>query len=235
MRNMDKTMRAMQRFLANKAISDAGLYIAKPQDIEGLAEIAMDAYQNYPLHLWLTNGRYDCEISKRMMEISLQTLENDGIIYADSAQPNGFAVWLPPGFTGTKAIPFLTHGGFGLLVHAGVPLFKKLLYYEGYAMRLKKQYTSHTDWYLYNLSVSCRAQGKGIATKLLRPMLDLCDRQAIPCYLETHQQSNVALYEHFGFDLAEQSLLAHSQTVHYAMMRIPKPVMAHATKSARQQ
>lgn len=221
---MDKLVRKIEVPLAKQAISDAGLYLAKPQDITRLAEIAMGAYQDYPLHNWFTNGRYDRRASKQIMETSLHTMERDGVIYADSQQLNGFAAWLPFGFTGSKTIPFLTHGGLRLILHSGPKIIGKLLSYETFAMKLKKKYTENMDWYLYNLSILPEAQGKGIATKLLRPMLDFCDRENTVCYLETNKESNVALYKHFEFQLAEQDLVPGSNVMHYAMTRQPKSI-----------
>ena len=88
-------------------------------------------------------------------------------------------------------------------------------------MELKKKYTSNVDWYLYNLSVSKKAQGKGTAGKLLRPMLAFCDREKMVCYLETNKESNVSMYEHFGFCLKEKGLIPKSDVMHYAMTRQP--------------
>lgn len=218
---MDKLVRKIEVPLAQKAISDAGLYIARPEDADRLAEIAMDAYREYPLHKWLTNGRYDEKASKKIMKITLETMAKDGVIYGDSANPEGFAVWLPLGFTGSKTIPFLTHGGMGLIAHSGPSIIGRLLTYEKYAMELKKKYTSNVDWYLYNLSVSKKAQGKGNAGKLLRPMLAFCDREKMVCYLETNKESNVSMYEHFGFCLKEKGLIPKSDVMHYAMTRQP--------------
>ena len=79
----------------------------------------MEAYQDYPLHNWLTNGHYDREASKRIMEVSLRTMANDGVIYADSPELNGFAAWLPLGFTGSTTVPFLPHGGLRLILRPG--------------------------------------------------------------------------------------------------------------------
>ena len=228
---MDKLVRKIEVPLAKKAISDAGLYIAAPQDMERLAEVAMDAYQDYPLHNWLTGGHYDREASKRIMETSLRTMERDGVIYADSPQISGFAAWLPLGFAGSRAIPFLAHGGLGLIFRSGPQIIGKLVSYESYAMKLKKKYTGNVDWYLYNLSVSPKAQGRGIATRLLRPMLDFCDRENMVCYLETNKESNVALYEHFEFQLAEQGLVPGSNVMHYAMTRPPTPEQVQGGKA----
>lgn len=218
---MDKLVRKIEVPIARKVISDAGLYIPVQQDIRRLAEVAMDAYQDYPLHNWLMNGKYDSEASRLVMEISLRTMVKDAVIYADSAEINGFAAWLPFGFTGSRTIPFLTHGGLRLILHAGPQIIGKLLSYETYAMKLKRKYTKNMDWYLYNLSVSSKAQGRGIATRLLRPMLDFCDKEKMVCYLETNKERNVTLYEHFEFQVAERGMVPESDVPHFAMTRQP--------------
>lgn len=221
---MDALVRKIELPLAKKAITDAGLFLVPPEQMDQLAVVAADAYQDYPLHNWLTGGRYDPVASKKIMEISLKTMKLDGVVYADSEALNGFAIWLPLGFTGSKTVPFLLHGGLSLIARCGPGIIGRLLAYETYAMKLKEKYTGNVDWYLYNLSVSKKAQGKGLSTKLLRPMLDFCDRENIVCYLETNKQSNVSLYEHFEFQLSEQGLIPKSDVMHYAMTRRPVPV-----------
>ena len=98
--------------MAKKAIEKAGLYIVQEKDLDRLAEVAADAYRDYPLHNWFTKGKYDARASELLMLISLRTMTEDAVIYADSPDINGFAAWLPFGFTGNKALPFLANGGF---------------------------------------------------------------------------------------------------------------------------
>ena len=107
---MDKLVRKIEVPLAKKIIEKAGLYIVKKEDLDRLADIAADAYQDYPLHNWFTNGKYDKKASKLIMQISLKTMTEDAVIYADSEEMNGFAVWLPVGFTGSKTLPFWLTG-----------------------------------------------------------------------------------------------------------------------------
>ena len=198
---MDKLVRKIEVPLAKKIIEKAGLYIVKKEDLDRLADIAADAYQDYPLHNWFTNGKYDKKASKLIMQISLKTMTEDAVIYADSEEMNGFAVWLPIGFTGSKTLPFLANGGLELILHSGPGIIGRLLTYENYAMNLKKGFTDNYDWYLYNLSIKKDAQGKGIASKLLRPMLQFCDDEKMVAYLETNKASNVDLYKHYNFEL----------------------------------
>lgn len=218
---MDKLVRKIEVPLAKKAIEKAGLYIVEKKDLDRLAKVAADAYQDYPLHNWFTGGKYDEKASKLLMQISLKTMVEDGVIYADSEEMNGFAAWLPFGFTGNKTLPFLKNGGLRLFLHTGFGLVGRLLTYENYAMNLKKEFTDHYDWYLFNLSIKKDAQGKGIASKLMRPMLQFCDDERMVAYLETNKEENVGLYRHYGFDLMKQEQIPKSTVTHYAMVRKP--------------
>lgn len=218
---MDKLVRKIEVPLAKNVIEKAGLYIVPKSRIKELAQVASDAYLDYPLHNWISNGKYDEYVSFKIMEISLKTMAEDAVIYADSEEFNGFAAWLPMGFTGSKTLPFLTNGGLNLIFHSGFGIIGRLITYETYAMNLKKEFTGNVDWYLYNLSVKKSAQGKGIAGKLLRPMLEFCDRENIVSYLETNKDTNVSMYEHFGFELAKEEMIPKTPVTHYAMVRKP--------------
>ena len=207
--------------MARNAIEKAGLYIVQKKDLDRLADIAADAYRDYPLHNWLTGGKYDAVASKLLMQITLKTMTEDAVIYADSDEMNGFAAWLPFGFKGNKALPFLLNGGLKLILHSGLGIIGRLQAYENYAMNLKKEFTDHYDWYLFNLSIKKDAQGKGIASKLMRPMLQFCDDERMVAYLETNKEANVGLYRHYGFDLMKEELIPKTSVAHYAMVRRP--------------
>lgn len=218
---MDKLVRKIEIPMARKAIEKAGLYLVQKKDLERLAEVSADAYQDYPLHNWFTKGKYDAKAASLLMEVSLKSMTEDAVIYADSEEMNGFAAWLPFGFTGNKTLPFLANGGLRLFLHSGFGLVGRLLTYENYAMNLKKTFTDHYDWYLFNLSVRKDAQGKGLASKLMRPMLQFCDDERMVSYLETNKEANVDLYRHYGFELMKEEQIPKSTVMHYAMVRKP--------------
>ena len=221
---MDKLVRKIEVPLAKNIVQKAGLYLVPKERLGELAEVAADAYQGYPLHNWFMGGKYDKIASKLLMQISLKTMTEDAVIYADSEEINGFAAWLPFGFTGNKAIPFLLSGGLKLILHSGLGIINRLSAYENYAMGLKKEYTDNYDWYLFNLSIRKDAQGKGIASKLMRPMLQFCDDERMVAYLETNKGCNVGLYRHYGFDLMKEEQIPKSPVTHYAMVRKPKDI-----------
>ena len=219
---MDKLVRKIEVPLARRAIERAGLYLVEKKDLDRLADVATDAYRDYPLHNWFTKGKYDAKASKLLMQITLRTMTEDAVIYADSEEMNGFAAWLPFGFTGNKTLPFLKSGGLKLFFHSGFGLVGRLMTYEKYAMNLKKNFTDNYDWYLFNLSIKKDAQGRGLASKLMRPMLQFCDDERMVAYLETNKEANVGLYKHYGFDLMREELIPKTPVMHYAMVRRPK-------------
>lgn len=94
--------------------------------------------------------------------------------------------------------------------------------YETYAMNLKTEFTDNYDWYLFNLSIKKDAQGKGIASKLMRPMLGFCDDEKMLAYLETNKEDNVSLYKHYGFELKKEEFIPKTTVAHYAMVRKPQ-------------
>ena len=48
------------------------------------------------------------------------------------------------------------------------------------------------------------AQGRGLGSAVLRPGLELCDREGLPAYLESSKESNVGFYARFGFRVTEE-------------------------------
>jgi GNAT superfamily N-acetyltransferase len=56
-------------------------------------------------------------------------------------------------------------------------------------------------WYLHYLGVEPRCQGRGLGTALLAPVLDRCDGEGTPAYLEASTERSRVLYERNGFAL----------------------------------
>ena len=123
---MDKLVRKIEIPLARRAIEKAGLYIVEKKDLDQLAKGSADSYLDYPLHNWLMGGKYDPVASELLMRVSLRTMTEDAVIYADSEELNGFAAWLPFGYKGTKTLPFLMKGGLRLILHSGPGIISKL-------------------------------------------------------------------------------------------------------------
>jgi ribosomal protein S18 acetylase RimI-like enzyme len=87
---------------------------------------------------------------------------------------------------------------------------------------LHKKHADEPHYYLDNIGVLPAAQGKGIASKLIRPILHMADSQKAIAYTDTFTRANVALYEHFGFQCVEQRLDTRTGITVYALRRQPQ-------------
>lgn len=67
-----------------------------------------------------------------------------------------------------------------------------------------RQHPHEPHWYLALLATDPIVQGRGFGTALLAPILERCDREGLPAYLETQKESNVAWYARSGFRVSEE-------------------------------
>ena len=59
-------------------------------------------------------------------------------------------------------------------------------------------------WYLASLGTAVDQQGKGMGGALMRPVLEHCDAEGIPCYLESSKERNLPFYRRHGFEVVEE-------------------------------
>jgi GNAT superfamily N-acetyltransferase len=107
---------------------------------------------------------------------------------------SGAAIWAPPGrwrvpFSVTMREAAKMTRVFG----RRLPLALRAL------VRLEGHHPRNEHWYLHYLGVEPRRQGRGLGGALLAPILERCDREGIPAYLEASSDRNRPLYERNGF------------------------------------
>jgi ribosomal protein S18 acetylase RimI-like enzyme len=75
--------------------------------------------------------------------------------------------------------------------------------------------------YLHILGVNSKYQGRGFGGRLLRTMIEICGRLGTPIYLETETESNVRMYEKFGFRVLKKRMLPVIDLPMWEMVRQP--------------
>jgi ribosomal protein S18 acetylase RimI-like enzyme len=84
---------------------------------------------------------------------------------------------------------------------------------------LHEKHASEPHYYLDNIGVLPSAQGRGIASRLIRPFLAMADAEKVIVYTDTVTRANVPLYEHFGFECVEESPIAGTGITVWALRR----------------
>jgi GNAT superfamily N-acetyltransferase len=88
------------------------------------------------------------------------------------------------------------------------------------AMEAKHPHDRH--YYLPVIGVAPEAQGRGFGSALLSPILDRCDKEGLPAYLEASSTRSRALYARNGFELVEEFRPAKGSPPLWRMWREPK-------------
>jgi ribosomal protein S18 acetylase RimI-like enzyme len=110
----------------------------------------------------------------------------------------GGALWLPPGTWRVGGLEQVRLIARMAAIHArGLPRILRVLAF------IEKHHPHEPHYYLPFVGVQPDWQARGIGSALLRPVLERCDRDGVPAYLEASSERNLALYERHGFEVVE--------------------------------
>ncbi|MFF4798625.1 GNAT family N-acetyltransferase [Streptomyces sp. NPDC001351] len=76
--------------------------------------------------------------------------------------------------------------------------------------------------YLWMIGVTPERQGEGLGSTLVQHVLDRCDREGLPAYLEASNARSRVLYERLGFELTGRPLDLPSGPQMWPMWREPR-------------
>lgn len=134
----------------------------------------------------------------------------------------GAACWLPPGTSATSLPRQIAGGMLRLPLHFGWRGFRRLTAYDEVAQALHKKNAPQPHWYLSVLAVEPANQGQGVGSALMQPMLKRADAEGLSCYLDTHEDRNVRLYQRYGFEVATCAQPPGHAIPVFSMVRPPR-------------
>lgn len=69
---------------------------------------------------------------------------------------------------------------------------------------MSRHHLREPHWYLAVLGTEPSAQRMGLASAVMQPVLDRCDRERIPAYLESSKAANIPFYNKHGFEVVDE-------------------------------
>jgi predicted N-acetyltransferase YhbS len=158
-------------------------------DAEPIAAALARAFDDDPVARYsLPSDRRRPGQLRRFYVERLRTLVADELVWCDE-QRRGAALWAAPDRWRTPLAELLRTR----IVSTRTPLFL-----VG-GMRVEHRHPREPHYYLAVLGVDPAAQGEGLGSRLMQPMLERCDREGVPAYLESSKESNIAFYGRHGF------------------------------------
>ena len=188
--------------------------------IKPAAEMLARAFQEDPLI-----GYFFPDASERKNKSSyiFEFLIRYGVLYGEvyAISPNleGVAVWLPSEKADVSFWRMMRSGGLLMIPKISKEVIGRQRYFSQYVTPMHKRHAPFCHWFLQTIGVDPMFQGKGYASTLLKAMFARIDAEHLPCYVETQNEKNVSIYQHYGFKVVEEVIIPGTEISHWAMLR----------------
>jgi GNAT superfamily N-acetyltransferase len=207
----------VEAIMAAFRIRPADVRRAGPADQRAVAGVLAAAFADDPVFSWVfpDPGRRAVGLP-RFFALVVDTLAHHDDIWTTAPAGGGGAVWVPcgrPEMPADREEPFTV----ALAELAGQDAERMLA-----LMAVLDEHTpAEPQESLWFLGVAPHAQGQGIGSALLAPVLDRADRAGVPAYLEATSARNKTLYERHGF-VAEPPIAVPGGPPLWPMWRRPR-------------
>ncbi|MBN1801409.1 MAG: GNAT family N-acetyltransferase [Candidatus Lokiarchaeota archaeon] len=206
--------------------SDIGdFFKLNPEHVKMACKIAGDAFQEDPFTKFVYP---DENVRKQKLQHAFLMPYTYGIrhgmTYATSSNLEGVIIWLPPGKIYASTWTMMKYGGFRTIFKVGfnIKALKRSIAVFAYMEARHKHLVPYDHWYIQNLAVKPKEQGKGHGSSLIRAMFKRIDPEGLPIYLETNNERNISLYRRHGFEILEHSIIPNTDNVPlWCMLRKP--------------
>lgn len=212
-------MKPYSKVDALKIIKQKGFCIMNSSNIDRFISCGVEAFTNYSIYKYFFKGKdYHKKVDVAIESLIRLTGEN-GLLYSESDDVNGFAQWFPPGFSGHSTWKYIISGSWKyLFMSEFIDTLNRVDHAEDFSFKKKAEITQNQDIFLYNLAVRPSMQGKGIGSKLIKPILEYSKTINRPCYCETYDPANIPIYKHMGFKELPSSKIADTSIIHYPFL-----------------
>jgi len=191
---------------------------AGADDRESVARLLDSAFQDDPVSGWIFPGEDERRtIHPRLMAAFVDIVLAEGRVDV-TEDGAACALWLP--------VPAeSTHGhddqdGFAQLREALDPDNERIELIGRLTADVHPSGRAHE--YLWMIGVAPERQGEGLGTALIGAVLERCDRETVPAYLEASSARSRVLYERLGFELVERPLHLPDGPQMWPMWRDPR-------------
>jgi GNAT superfamily N-acetyltransferase len=191
---------------------------AAPIDVNGITDTLQQAFFDDPImgflfpkessRRWRTAKFFDTELRSHQLPLKSAWC---------TANHEAAALWAPPGHW---QLPPAT------IARNFVPLARAFGRRLPRALRvlshIEKEHPREPHWYLAILGTAPRYQGKGFGAAVMAPVLEICDTEGLPAYLESSKHDNIAFYGRLGFEVTREMQLPGGGPTVWPMWRVPR-------------
>ena len=190
--------------------------------VKPASKILSEAFYDNPISVYLIpDGSERKAKLKYIYEYAIRYDILYGEVFATSSNLEGIAGWRPSENAYTTVKRQIMSGGPKVISKLGMDFYNKSKHLQEFTDLIHKKNTPFKHWYLDQIGVDPKFQGKGYAGILLKAVFARSDQEGLPIYLETHKEINVAIYQHYGFKLLEEITISDTDIRLRAMLKEP--------------
>lgn len=171
---------------------------AGPADWQQLANITAEAFANDPVNRWIFGNPK--AIHSAFKVLARTVYAPHGICHL--AGDGGATMWMdyrdgPGADLGFWSMLRLVAGQ---MRHGHKGAVKRAM---AAGEIMNQHHPKEPHLYLFTIAARASARGKGLGKALLKPVLEMCDREGMACYLENSNPVNHGFYTAQGFERRE--------------------------------
>lgn len=186
--------------------------------IDDAAKTLAQAFWDYPLNRYFYPDTSERErVALLRFKSAVRKSIFYGEAYATSDFLEGVALWLPSYCLEMNLWQRLRCGDVGRRIKLSKAAKEREKIFHDYAYSLHRQLVPEDHMFLWIIGVRPEFQKSGFSSRLIRPMLSRLGDERTPCFLETHDEKNVFLYQHLGFNIVDESVIPGTSLKHWAM------------------
>ena len=169
---------------------------AEPPELPVLASMLARAFHEDPVAAWACRpDDLRPRVLERLFGMRLRDIQPNGEIWTDD-DLRSVAVWAAPGKWHTTTRQDLAYAR--TLLHPRLAIRTPMVV-TGMLGAQKVHPAEPPHWYLAILGTDPSAQGHGLGSSMLAPLLEECDRDGVGAYLESSKEQNLDFYARHGF------------------------------------
>jgi len=190
----------------------------KKADIQQASKIFAVAMFNDDLHAWFfPEAKTRLQKLENLYRFMLQSKLKHS--YKVSINMEGFCIWEKPDEHQSTITLYNIYYGSSLIYKIGLNGLFRMIRYQIWSTKIRNSLIIDKYWYLAVVTVSPEFQGKGFASKMIKPFLENATNMGEAVYLETQNIQNVPIYEKYGFNLIASKELGKTGITQYCMMK----------------
>jgi len=207
----------------NHNIND--LFKLTPDHVKEACKVAGAAFEDDPIMVFTYPDEKE---RKKKSQYGFYMLYNygtkHGLAYATSKNFEGITIWLPPGKVYPSTWAMMRHGVFYTMRKVGLKMkaMKKTMTVFNYEEERHKELVPYDHWYFQNIAVKPEEQGKGYGGFLISTMLKTVESDGLSIYVETNTEKAMSIYQKYGFEILEHTIIPETPVPLWCMLRKPK-------------